>query len=496
MKKTKETKGKGELILTSGLEIHQQIDAGKLFCKCPSMLRQDKPDYEVTRKLHVIKGESGNIDEAVTYEAGRERVFLYQGYRDNCCLVELDEAPPYNINEEALGIGLQIALLLNCEIVQDAQIMRKTVINGSNTSGFQRSVLIARNGHVETSFGKVAVDYVFLEEDSARPAGKDEEDEQENKERATKYKLDRLGIPLVEIATGPHMHTPEQIKECALKIGEILRACKVRRGIGTIRQDLNISIKNDGKESERVEIKGFQDPSVMIETVNKEIERQRKCLKENKCSREVRRANPDGTTGFLRPMPGAARMYPETDLPLLHIHRDLINEAKRTLPRLKQEIKQELKQEGLSEELIKLILEDNKVLEYKELLGVYKNPNLIAKMLVLWQKELASKEKVKVSEIEKKLSIDLLESILVLIRDKKIEEGMVKKIMEDIVKGKSIEDALKVEKVSGLEDEIVRIVKEKPGLSSNAYMGLVMSKFKGKVSGKEVMEILKKLVKS
>ena len=372
--------------------------------------------------------------------------------------------------------------------------MRKTVINGSNTSGFQRTLLLSRNGWIETSFGKVPVDYVFLEEDSARPSSSKEESDPEL-ENSVSYRLDRLGIPLVEIATGPHMHTPEQIKEAALKIGEILRACKVRRGIGTIRQDVNVSIKMDGKESERVEIKGFQDPKIMIETVMKEVERQRKCLKENSCKKEVRKANVDGSTSFLRPMPGSARMYPETDLPLLHVSRDLINNAKATLPRLKHEIKQELSSGGLSEEFVKLILEENKIMEYQELLSIYENPNLIAKMLVLWKREISSHEKISEKEIEKKLTLDVLESILVLVRDGKMDESRAKNVMNEIVHGKDITSALKVEKVDNLEDEIIKLVKGKPGLTSNAYMGLAMAKFKGKVSGKEVMEILKKIVK-
>jgi Glu-tRNA(Gln) amidotransferase subunit E-like FAD-binding protein len=483
-----------EVVLKSGLEIHQQLDAGKLFCSCPGILRQDRPDYEIERKLHVIAGEGGEVDIAARYEATKDTKFIYQGYYDNVCLVDLDEEPPHQINQEALKTALQISLLLNCEIVQDTQIMRKTVINGSNTSGFQRTLLLARNGYVETSFGKVPVDCVFLEEDSARPSSAKDEDDPELENSKT-YKLDRLGIPLVEIATGPHMHTPEQIKETALKIGEMLRACKVKRGIGTIRQDLNISISEGNKISERVEIKGFQDPKIMNETVEKEVERQKICLREKTCKKEVRRANPDGTTSFLRPMPGAARMYPETDLPLLHISRDLINEARKDLPRMRHEIKAELKNEGLSEEMINLVLEQNKLEDYRELLGVYKNPNLIAKILVLWKKEIASHEKIKESEVENKLTLDILESILNLIKDKKIDESRAKRVMEDIVKGKDANEALKIESVDNLEEEVLKIVREKPGLNANAYMGLVMARFRGKVSGKEVMDILKKLVR-
>ncbi|MDO8659970.1 MAG: Glu-tRNA(Gln) amidotransferase subunit GatE [Candidatus Parcubacteria bacterium] len=479
--------------LKSGLEIHQQLDTGKLFCKCPSFLRNDNPDYIVERKLHAVAGETGKIDEAALYQASLEKKFIYQCYKDNVCLVDLDEEPPHEINKESLKIALQIALLLNCKILPVSQIMRKTVIDGSNTSGFQRTTLIAKDGFVETTFGKVAIDYLFLEEDAARtPTKKEGEIDEPGFENSKIFRLDRLGIPLVEIATGPHMHSPEQIKEAALKIGEILRSCKVKRGIGTIRQDLNISIKG----SERVEIKGFQDPRIMIETVKKEIERQQKCVKEKACKREVRKSNPDSTTSFLRPMPGANRMYPETDLPLLKISRELINDAKKTLPKLKGEKEEELKLKGLNNEMIKILLNENKVDEFKELLEIYDNPNLIVKMILIFPKEIASHEKI--SNLDVVLDQDVLASILELLKDKKIQESHIKELMSRIAKGQSFDTAIMFEStnINEIEEKIMKIIKEKPGLNANAYMGLVMKELKGKLNGKEAMEIIQKHVKN
>lgn len=465
--------------LKSGLEIHQQLDTHKLFCSCPSVLRNDEPLFRVKRKLNPVIGESGEIDIAAKYEKELDQTFQYEVFDTNC-LVELDEEPPHGINREALKIALHIALLLNCKIFPVTQIMRKTVVNGSNTSGFQRTVLFAHDGYVETSFGRVSIDYIFLEEDSARPSNSEDD------ENSKTYKLDRLGIPLVEIATGPHMSTPEQIKETALKIGEILRACKVKRGIGTIRQDVNISIKG----SERVEIKGFQDPSVMNLTVMKEVERQQECIKNNTCKKEVRKANPDGTTTFIRPMPGSARMYPETDCPLLRIDSNLIEEAKKTLPKLASENKSFLEEFGLNEELIKLILSENKLEEFKYLTNTIENPQLIAKCLVLFPKEIASKEKISLPDVESRLNIDVLGAILSEV-GKTISENDVRIVMTKIARGDSIENALVKEKID-LEGEVRSIIEKKPGLNINAYMGLLMAKFKGRVNGKEIMDVLNK----
>ena len=451
--------------LKSGLEIHQQLDTHKLFCDCPSILRTDEPEYEIERTLNPVIGETGEIDIAVKHEATKNKKFKYQVYDTNC-LVELDEEPPHAINQEALKIALQISHLLNCKIFPVTQVMRKTVIDGSNTTGFQRTTLIAHDGHITLKSGnKIAIDAVMLEEDSARPVSEDE--------NSKTYKLDRLGIPLVEIATGPHMHTPEEIKEAALKIGEILRACKVKRGIGTIRQDVNISIKG----SKRVEIKGFQDPKMMITTINKEIERQQECIKNKSCKNEVRGALPDGSSKFQRPMPGAARMYPETDIPLLKIPRQLIDKTKKNPPKLTSEHKSYLDEFGLNPELIKLILKQNLSEDFKILIHEHNNPNLVAKMLTLYQPK-------------PKIEIDKLEEIL---ENKTISENQIKTIMQKLSEGKSLKEATQKSDIN-LKEEAQKIIKQKPGLSQGAYMGLIMGKFKGQVSGKEVADILKKLM--
>lgn len=610
--------------LKAGLEVHQQLESHKLFCNCPSILRNEEPDFIIKRRLHTVAGEKGLVDEAAKHEKLKDREFIYQAYRDTTCLLEYDECPPYPINQEALKIVCQVALLLNCEIIQNTQVMRKTVIDGSNTSGFQRTVMIAKDGFIETSFGRVRIQTVLLEEDAARKISEDE--------HSITYRLDRLGLPLIEIATYPDLHYPEQVKEAALKIGEILRACKVKRGIGTIRQDINISIPG----GERVEIKGFQDPSIMIKTVELEKQRQKtlieiyqqiqeKNLKEIKAKiidlsflfaktncgliktalsknqrvlgakisgfkgllgkplcegkrfgsevsdyakvfgvggiihsdenlkekyglseeeitslvkelgvnekkdafilvasdhskaekaleaavkrinlelknavlKEVRKTNLDGTTSYMRPMPGADRMYPETDLPLLHISRDLINEVKNSLPKLKTELKSELVRKGLSQEMINLVLDNGMLKEFEVLLKIYDNPNFVAKLLLVLPKEIASHEKLSEEKMQEIFSFEVFEDILREIANKKIREEDVKHILESLAKGKQIKEALRVEKadISEIEGEIAKIVKEKPGLNANAYMGLVMAKFKGKISGKDVADILSKLVK-
>lgn len=468
--------------LKAGLEIHQQLEGGKLFCACPGYLRSEEPHFTVMRKLHAVAGETGEVDVAVAHEATLKRAFYYQGYRDTTCLIELDEEPPHLINEEALDEALKIALLLNCEVYPVTQVMRKTVIDGSNTSGFQRTVLLGHYGFIETSFGKVGIDTLCLEEDSARIISKDS--------GKAVYRLDRLGIPLIEIATAPILDTPEKIKEAALKIGEILRACEVKRGIGTIRQDVNISIKGH----DRVEVKGFQEPGMMIETVQKEIARQERELKEGKKKGGVRGALPTGETEFLRPMPGRARMYPETDLPLLKIGREKLNELKKVLPKMRHEIRDALKAKGLSDELIGLVLEGH-LDEFETLLQVIDDAPLVAKAVTLWRQEFATKLKKTFEEVKAILSERVIEQVLEAVREKKLESANVKPILFKIVSGTSLNEALKIEKVShdALEEQIALVVKEKPGLRAGAYMGMIIAKLGAGIDKRKAMEILQRV---
>jgi len=484
----------GKLNFKAGLEVHQQLDSSKLFCNCPSVLRNDEPDFEIKRKLHAVAGEGGEIDVAAKHQAELDKEFVYQGYNENTCLVELDEEPPHEINKEALKIAIQIALLMNMKIIPITQIMRKTVIDGSNTSGFQRTVLVAIKGYIETSEGKVGIESLLLEEDAARiverkedaPPGVPQSVEFRGREV---YRLDRLGVPLVEIVTAPDIKNAEHAKEVALQLGDILRSCKVKRGIGTIRQDVNISIRGEN----RVEMKGMQNMGIFVKAIESEIERQKKLSDSKKpTDMEVRNVLPDASSKFMRPLPGSARMYPETDLPLLKISRNLINEAKKDLPKLKKDVEKDLDKLGLNKDMIKLLFKQNKFEEFKALLQIINKPVLIAKVLLMYPREIAARSKKDLSEVEELLDAHF-DSVLQDVKKGKISEGNIKSVLEKIVKGEKVEED-QID-LSELEEKIIKIIKDKPGLSDKAYMGLVMKEFSGKVSGRDAMQIIQRHLK-
>jgi len=250
--------------LVAGLEIHQQLDtATKLFCDCPTALRDPgASDRQFRRYLHPTKSELGELDDAALEESRVDRAFEYLSY-DTTCLVEEDDEPPRRVDSEAVATTLEIATLLEMTPVDEAQVMRKLVIDGSNTAGFQRTMLAATDGVIETDEGPVGIEDLMLEEESAQRV--------EATDEGVRYSLDRLGIPLVEIGTRPDIHTPAQARDAAERIGMLLRSTgEVKRGLGTIRQDVNVSIA----EGARVEIKGVQSLDDIDDIVRNEAHRQ------------------------------------------------------------------------------------------------------------------------------------------------------------------------------------------------------------------------------
>ena len=240
----------------------------------------------------------------------------------------------------------------------------------------------------------------------------------------------------------------------------------------------------------------MQDPELIKKSVEAEAKRQFDLIKRKKQFKsEVRKVLLNGESEFLRPMPGAARMYPETDLPLMKISRNLINEVKKSLSYLKSE-ERKLRKTKLGEDTIKLLFKKGKMQDFTEFVKVYNNPKLIGKILLSIPKEIAGHSNLSVIEVDNLFTKDLIIHILEKVKNKELSENQVKMVLEKYSKNNDLEEALKFEKAdrSVVEEKIMKIIKEKPGLSEKAYMGLIMKEFRGKIDGKEVMDIIKKHV--
>ncbi len=602
-----------KLGLKCGIEIHQQLEGRKLFCNCPTRLRDEPADFEIKRKLRAAAGEHGQVDVAATHEQLRDKTFIYQGYYETTCLVETDSEPPHEVNQDALYTTLQFCKLVQADISPVVQMMRKTVVDGSNTSGFQRTGLIARGGSIKTSEGDVRIENVSLEEDACKIIS----------ETATSktYGLDKLGIPLIEIGTAPDIKTPQQCLETAKKLGMLLRSLPgVKRGLGTIRQDVNVSIKGGS----RIEFKGVQELRMIPTIVELEIKRQLELLKiktelenvkkvldelkifdltlslknstskiikktvencdkilaiklngfagmigrelqpnyrlgtelagrakvkagvggifhsdelpnygitaaevslikkelacddkdafilvadtEDKAKialeavyervqqlfvgvpKEVRKDLPDGLSKYMRPMPGAARMYPETDVPLVRPDLKEID-----VPELLEEkILRYQKDFGLSSDLAQFIAKSDKVILFEELVEKY--PKIKAAFIAETLTSTLLEIKRKYSLNPEKLNVNNFRELFKHLSEDKIHKDIVVDVLIDMVKGKfnlKNYEGLSTEELHQVVKEIIAENKDAP---LGALMGLCMKKLAGKASGKVISETLSELM--
>jgi len=465
-----------------GLEIHNRLNTKtKLFCNCKPRFSTERPITFIKRKLRAVSGEMGQVDVAAIYEYLRDRNFLYSCYKEETCLICIDEEPPRSLNKEALEIVLQITKLLKAEIPDEIHIMRKIVIDGSNVCSFQRTAVVGTNGILETSQGKVRITNICLEEESSGIVGQKGND--------ISYRLDRLGIPLIEIGTAPDIKNPNHAKEVAEKLGMIIRSTgKSQRGIGVTREDLNVSIAKGA----RIEIKGVQELDMIPTLIENEVRRQQELVeKEVKPKEETRVAKEDGTTEYMRPLPGGERMYPETDLETASITKDFLSKIK--IPETWEE-KAKKFSKVLPKEMIDQVLR-SEYLDLFEKLSKKYDPTFVANTFTSVIKDLRRRG-FDIETLTEQHFEDLFSSV-----DKKIiSKEAIPNVLENVCKEKiSVKEAIGKSGLKALDEkqlrEVIRkvfsrypqLVKEK---KISALMGEVMKEVRGKIAGEVVSKVL------
>jgi glutamyl-tRNA(Gln) amidotransferase subunit E len=237
----------------SGLEIHQQILTDKkLFCRCPSGHYSKDFDAEILRHMRPTLSEMGVYDGTALMEFKTKKDIVYRINRNTVCTYEMDDTPPFLMNDDALDIALGIGMLFNCNIVDELHIARKQYLDGSIPTGFQRTAIYALDGWIPYKDKKVKIVQMSIEEDSCR--------EVSDVGHTRIYKTDRLGMPLIETVTEPAMKTPDEVAEVAWICSNTVRSThQVRRGLGAAREDVNVSVTG----GTRIEIKGVPKISLI-----------------------------------------------------------------------------------------------------------------------------------------------------------------------------------------------------------------------------------------
>ncbi len=473
--------------LKCGLEIHQQLNTNtKLFCSCSTDMKERNSLLTIKRKQHPVASELGEIDVAAQFEYLRDRNFHYQVFPNETCLVELDDEPPHNLNPDALHIALQIAMLFNCQVPEEIHVMRKTVIDGSNTGGFQRTAIVGLNGYLKYKGKKIEITQISLEEDAAAIV--------EEKNGDVTYRLNRLGVPLVEIDTGLLIgYTPEEVQEIAYSIGIMCRSTsKTKSGIGSIRQDINVSIRRGA----RVEVKGVQELGLISKIIENEVKRQ---LSLKKVEEETRIAKLDGTTEFARPLPGANRMYPETDLEPIAITKEYFESIKKSLPEpwisKLERFKTKLK---LSDLLAREILESEHLNLFEKIISSKKvEPSIVASTFVSTIKDLERREKVEMNRVQENKIVEIFDYL----QDKKFVKEAIPEIIKYLAAypQSGVADAIKELDLKPLTatdvKEIAKEILSQSNMTFDKAVGIVMSKVRGKIDAQEVMKIVRSMMK-
>jgi glutamyl-tRNA(Gln) amidotransferase subunit E len=235
-----------EIGFKSGLEVHQQLLTDKkLFCRCPAGKYQNSYNAEILRHMRPTLSELGEYDGTALMEFKTKKDIIYRINYDTVCTYEMDDTPPFQINDEALDIALEVGMLFNGNIVDELHIARKQYLDGSIPTGFQRTAITCVGGKIPYRDREIKLIQMSIEEDSCREAS--------DIGHKRVYQTDRLGMPLIETVTYPEMKTPQEVAEVNQILRRLVRSTgKVRTGIGAGREDVNVSVTG----GTRIEIKG------------------------------------------------------------------------------------------------------------------------------------------------------------------------------------------------------------------------------------------------
>lgn len=342
--------------LVCGLEIHAELKtASKMFCACKNdPFAAEKPNIHT---CPVCLGMPGGLPLA---------------------------------NRKAIDWTIKIGLALNCQINLFSKFDRKNYFYPDLPKGYQISqydIPFCHNGYLDTSQGRVKIQRIHLEEDTAKLI---------HQKNNTLIDFNRSGVPLVEIVSDIDIKNAQQAKEYAQKIRQILRYldvadCDMERG--GMRLEANISLKKSSDPADfipnyKVECKNINSFRFMELAINYEIERQVQLLEQGQTPvQETRGFNPQSGKTFSQRAKEEAqdyRYFPDPDLPPIEFSPADIERIKNELVELPDQYALRLSQEhqldlNLSKRLVTSLV---KAHFFENILILAKQENIEAEKII------------------------------------------------------------------------------------------------------------------
>ena len=221
---------------------------------------------------------------------------------------------------------------------------------------------------------------------------------------------------------------------------------------------------------------------------------------------ETRAPNPDGTTHYMRPRPGAARMYPETDIPPVQMTEECIKQIGSLLPELlEQKLRRLMKEYRLNQKLAKQILDSEHIELFETIVKESQFSSTTVAVFLTETLKALKRDGIQVGKVSENQMREIFKSI---------NAGeLTKETIPDVVvwlskhENKSVQEAinnlgLKIiseDKLRVFVEKVVvenrKLIQEQGEGSFGVLMGIIMRKLRGRVDAALASKILKEKLK-
>jgi aspartyl-tRNA(Asn)/glutamyl-tRNA(Gln) amidotransferase subunit B len=423
------------------------------------------------------------------------------------------------VNRQAIDYSIRTGLALNCNIRQKSVFARKNYFYPDLPKGYQISQFdqpLCENGyvdyHLDGQIRRVRIERAHMEEDAGKST---------HFADYTLINLNRAGVPLLEIVSGPDMRSPAEAAEYARTVRRILRYLNVCDGNleeGSMRCDCNVSIRKKGetKLGTKVELKNINSFRFIEKALEYEIQRQIDAVESGeKIIQETRLFDSTKNRTFAMRSKEEAhdyRYFPDPDLLPLEVSDAWLTAAKTDLPELPLNRAQRFQTEhGLPEYDAFVLTQEKSLADYFEQVA-RESGNAKAASNWVMVELLRELNDNKMDVTNSPISTSSLAKLIQLIDNKTISGKMAKDVFlemwksgaapADIVKSKGLSQITDTGAVEKIVDEVMQanpgpVAEYRAGKVKlfGFFVGQVMKASKGQANPEMVNQVLQSKLK-